>query len=171
MISLCRDRALKIPDIFAIHLGEPELHMLQNINSVALISDAAKVENTKDLIVHAALGSDAILTVKFQMNPVSNYTIHWSMDELMLPNTNVKNTYNGEHVQTSYIISGVTKEHLGNYTVQIINWAIATEDNEVSFNLELKMGGTTMQYYAIFSPCSFCTQGPYLQRFLNSCLD
>ena len=93
------------------------------------------------MTVYSVLASDANMTVKFRINPVSNYAVYWSISGLVLPNINVGNNVQGEHVQTTYFISNVTKEQLGNYTLRVINWAITSEPNEVTFNVILKLPG------------------------------
>ena len=117
-----------------------------------MITDIAKSENPNDLTVYTSLESDAMLTVKFEMNPVNNYTIHWSMGEQRLENTNVKDIIDGEHIQASHVISDVTSKQLGNYTVRVVNWAIENEENEVTFILKLKEKKSKSKS---FSPCSF----------------
>ena len=105
-------------------------------------SDAAKSENTPEgVIMYSVLASDGNMTVKFRMNPVSNFAVYWSIGGLVLANINVGNNTEGEHAQTTYFISNVTKEQLGNYTVRVINWAITSEPNEVTFNVILKLPG------------------------------
>ena len=108
--------------------------------------------------------SDAILTVKFHMNPVSNFTVYWSMGGLWLQNTHVKNTVTEEHIETTYFIRKVTNQHLGNYTVHVINCAIASEHNEAAFNVILKLkdkkGKTsvcTVQCSLAWSKSACCT--------------
>ena len=121
---------------------------------VFIISDVARSEKTDDLIVYTSLQSDALLTVHFQMNPVNNYTVYWSMDSLRLKNTNVRDIINGEHIQTSHLVSDVTNKQIGNYTVRIVNWAIESEDNEVRFNVILKLREKKSKFH--FSLCNFC---------------
>ena len=70
------------------------------------------------------------------MNPVSNYTIYWSKGNSTLQDIKVKNTVKEEQVQTTYFISEVTKDQLGNYTVQAIN-----QVNQVTFNLNVELRG------------------------------
>ena len=94
------------------------------------------------MTVFSALGSDAILTVKFHINPVSNFTVFWSIGGIGVKNSNVKDTVNEGHIETTYFIRKVTNKQLGNYTVQVINWAIASEHNEVTFNVILEFRGT-----------------------------
>ena len=112
------------------------------ISFVFPVSDSAKLKNKpKDMTVYTSLESAVNLTVKFCMNPVSHYDIYWSKGGFVLQDTNVRNTEEGEHIQTTYCISNVTKIHLGNYTVQVINWAIESEPKEVKFNVTLKLRG------------------------------
>ena len=85
------------------------------------ISDKATSEKTDDLIVYTSLQSDALLTIHFQINPLNNYAVYWPMDSLRLKNTNVRDVVNGEHIQTSHLVSDVTNKQLGNYTVRIVN--------------------------------------------------
>ena len=110
---------------------------------VMIISDTAKSQNTaEDMTVYTALYSAANLSVKFHMNPVSNYTVHWSMDSSnSLKNSNVNNAVKGNNVKTTFFISNVTKKHLGNYTVRVINSAIASKHNEAIFGVTLKLLG------------------------------
>ena len=103
------------------------------------------------MTVYTALGSDAVLTVKFQMNPVSNFTVYWSLGGEGIKNSNVKDTVNEEHVETTYFIRKVTNQHLGNYTVHVTNWAIASEHNEVTFNVILKLRGKVKEDYNTFT--------------------
>ena len=114
------------------------------------ILDAAKLENPQDLTVYTALESAAILTVKFHINPVINYTVYWYKDGLLLDDTNIRDKEKGKHIQTSYFITYVKNKHLGNYTVQVINLAIVSEHNEVTFNVILKLRGKKNLYH--FSP-------------------
>ena len=94
------------------------------------------------MTVYTALYSAANLSVKFHMNPVSNYTVHWSMgSSISLNDSNVNNTVRGNNVKTTYFISNVTKKHLGNYTVGVINSAITSEHNESIFEVTLKLLG------------------------------
>ena len=107
-----------------------------------LISDTAKSESTlADRTVYAALESAANLTVKFRMNPVNDRKVTWSMCDSELQDTKVSDTVEGEHVQTTYSISDVTKQQLGNYTVQVINKAITSEHNEEKFIVVLELRG------------------------------
>ena len=106
------------------------------------MSDVAKSENRpEDMTVYVDLESTAILNAKFRMNPVSNYTVYWFMGNSELQDTNIINTAKGEHVQTTYAITNVTKEQLGNYTAHVINQAITTEHNEVTLNVLLALRG------------------------------
>ena len=116
-----------------------------------LISDKAKSENTpEEKTIYAILESTANLAVKFRMNPVSNCTVHWSMGDSVLQDTNIRNTVKGEHVQTTYSISNVTQEYLGKYTVRVINWAITGGNNEATFNIILALtGNIPVPHFAI----------------------
>ena len=118
------------------------------------ISDAAKLENPQDLTVYTALESAAILTVKFHMNPVTNYTVYWYKGGSSLDDTNIRDKVKGKHIQTSYFVTYVKNKHLGNYTVQVINWAIASEHNEVTFNVILKLRGKKKLHH--FFTLNFC---------------
>ena len=93
------------------------------------------------MTVFADLEDTAILTVKFHMNPVNDYKVTWSMGDSEIQHTDVSNTVTGNHVQSTYSISDVTKQHLGNYTVQVINQAIRSKHNEAKFIVELKLKG------------------------------
>ena len=94
------------------------------------------------MTVYTALESAAYLTVKFNMNPVSNYTVHWSMGSSdSLQNINVMDAVIGNQVKSTYFVSNVTKKELGNYTVRVINSAIASEYREVAFYVMLKLEG------------------------------
>ena len=109
-----------------------------------LIPDIAKSKETPEAItVYAALESPINLTVKFHINPVSNYTVYWFNGNSTILDTKVKTIVNEEQVQTTYSISEVTKDHLGNNTLQAINQAILDENNQVIFNLVLKLRGET----------------------------
>ena len=106
-----------------------------------LISVAAKLENTaKDMIVYTSLGSAVNLMVEFLMNPVSNYDIYWSLGASAIRD-NVRNTVIKKHVKTTYFILNVTNQQLGNYRVPVFNWALPSEQNEVIFNVKLKLRG------------------------------
>ena len=106
------------------------------------VSDAAKLESTlKDMTVYAALEASADLTVKFRMNPVSNYTVSWFMADSAVQDTDITNAVKGEHIQTTYSILNVTKSELGNYTVQVINHVIMGEPNEAKFFVTLELRG------------------------------
>ena len=112
------------------------------------------------MTVYTALESAGNLTVKFHINPVDNYTVHWSMGNLVLPGANVKDTVKDNHVQTTYYISDVTNKHLGNYTVHVINTAIKSEPNKATFNVLLKEIGKKSKPVSFFSfhflkPCLF----------------
>ena len=113
-----------------------------NISVMVLISDAAKSENSaEDMVVYTVLESAANVTVKFHMNPVSNFTVHWSMGSSVLHDSNIKHTVTGNHVQTTYFISYVTNTQLGNYIVRVINFAIKNKPNEAIFKVKLKQRG------------------------------
>ena len=125
-----------------------------NVRFVVLISDPAKSNNTHDLIVYSALESAVVLTVKFHMNPVNNYTAFWSMDGLELEHANVRDKVKGQQVQTTYFISDLTEEQLGNYTVQVINWDITSKQKEATFNVILKLSGkssSAKSFYPVLS--------------------
>ena len=109
---------------------------------MCFISDAAKSKNTaEDMIIYTALESAAYLTVKFHMNPVSNYIVHWCMENSKIQNTIVRDTVKDNQVTTTYFIPHVTKKELGNYTVRIINSAITNQCREVVFYVMLKLRG------------------------------
>ena len=108
---------------------------------MVFISDPAKSNNPHDLTVYSALKSAVVLTVKFHMNPVNNYTAFWSINGLELDHANVRDIVKGQQVQTTYFIPDLTEEQLGNYTVQVINWDIASKQNEATFNVILKWSG------------------------------
>ena len=93
------------------------------------------------MTVYAALGSIANLTVRFRINPVNNYNISWSMGDSVVQYGDISSTEKGEYIQTTYSISQVTKPHLGNYTVQVINQAIVGEPNKATFTLLLELRG------------------------------
>ena len=109
------------------------------------------------MTVFADLESTAILNVKFRMNPVSNYTVFWSMGDSVLQDTNIRNAVKDELVQTICSISNVTKEQLGSYTVLVINQAITSEHNEATFNVTLASRGEKLKT-ASLSPCSYFLQ-------------
>ena len=113
-----------------------------NIRFVDFISDTAKSDNTaEDMIVYTSLKTATNLSVKFHMNPVSNYTVLWSFGSSdLLQNTNVRDTVEGHQVKTNYFISNVTKKELGSYIVRVINKAI-TSEKEVTFYVMLKLRG------------------------------
>ena len=114
--------------------------MNDNISFVFPVSDSAKSENKpEDMTVYTSLGAAVNLTVKFCMNPDTNYDAYWSKGGLLLQDTNVKNTEKRGHIQTTYFISNVTNKQLGSYRVQVINWAIGPD--EVIFNVTLKLRG------------------------------
>ena len=127
--------------------------IMHNISFVVFISDTAKSDNTaEDTTVYTALETAANLTVKFHMNPVSNYTIHWYMESSdSLQNTNVRNTVKDHQVKTTYFISNVTKKELGNYTVRVINSAITSGNKEVTFYVMLKLRGKKCKVFCQFS--------------------
>ena len=103
-----------------------------------LVSDAARSENRpEDNTVYTGLGSAANMTLKFRINPVTNYTVHWSMGDSGLE---VRNAVKGEHVQSTYFVSHVTNKTLGNYTIQVTNWPMR-EHNIVTFYMVLKLRG------------------------------
>ena len=102
------------------------------------------------MTVYTALNSAANLTMKFHINPVSNYKVHWYMGSSVLQDTNVKDTVKDNHVQTTYFISDVTNKQLGNYTVHVTNTAIESEPNKVIFNVLLKKIGNKIMGYIIF---------------------
>ena len=131
------------------------VYQLENtlIDCVLIITDIAKSENTNDLTVYTSLESTAMLTVKFEMNPVNNYSVQWSMGDLLLQNIHVKDIIDGEQIQASCVISDVTNKQLGNYTVKVINWAIENEENEVTFNVILKLENKKSKSMS-FSLCS-----------------
>ena len=105
-------------------------------------SDAAKSDKaSEDITVYTALGSSATLTMNFYINPVNNYPVHWYMGDSVIQDTTVRNTVIGTHVQTTYTIFKVTHWELGNYKVQVTNWAIHGEHREVTFNLKLALRG------------------------------
>ena len=119
------------------------------------ISDAAKLESTlEDMTVHAALGTAANLTVKFCINPISNYNISWSMGDIQFKDDDITNAEEGEHVQTTYSILNVTKSLYGNYTVQVINEVIPSESNEALFFMVLALTGKD-NYKQFMLPLSF----------------
>ena len=112
------------------------------------VSDPAKSDNKpKDMTVYTILESAANLTVKFHLNPVSDYAVYWSKDGLELQDTNIKNTAKEEHIESTYLIPNVTDNQLGNYRVQVINWAIENEPHEVIFNVTLKLRGKASIFY------------------------
>ena len=119
-------------------------------NFLGLILDAAKLESTlEEMTVYAILSDSADMTVKFRINPVNNYKVSWFMGTLEVPNTNISSTEKGEHIQTTYSILDVTKEHLGSYTIRVINQAIIGEPNEAAFTVFLALKGENN------SPCRF----------------
>ena len=99
--------------------------------------------------MYAALGSIANLTVKFHINPFNNYNISWSIGDSEFPDGNISHKEKEQYIQTTYSISKVTKQHLGNYTVQVINHAIMGEPNEAIFTVVLKWRGKNTK------PCKF----------------
>ena len=109
-----------------------------------LIPDIAKSKETPEaMTVYATLESPINLTVKFHINPVSNHTVYWFYGNSTILDTKAKIIVNEEQVQTTYSISEVTKDQLGNYTVQAINQAIMDKNNQVIFNLVLELRGET----------------------------
>ena len=111
-------------------------------NSFFLISDAAKLDSTlEDMTVYTALEFSVDLSVKFHINPVSNYKVTWFLGDSEVQDTYISNIEKGEHVQTTYSISNVTKPQLGNYTVRVINQAIIGEPNEATFIVVLQLRG------------------------------
>ena len=107
-----------------------------------LNSDAAKFVSTpEDMIVYAAPEDSVNLIVEFRINPVSNYKVAWFMGGTQMQDTDVSNTAKGEHAQTTYSISNVTKLQLGSYTVRVINRAIKDQPNEATFIVVLKLKG------------------------------
>ena len=119
-------------------------------NFLVLTIDTAKLESTlEDMTVYAALGSIANLTVKFHINPLKSYNIYWSMKDTDIQDAGISSTEKKEYIQTTYSISEVTKLHLGNYTVQVINQAIIGELNEARFTVVLKLTGENN------NPCKF----------------
>ena len=103
------------------------------------------------MVVYTSLESAVNLTVKFSMNPVNNYGIYWSMGSLLLQDTNIRNTEKEGHIQTTYSISKVTDNQLGNYRVQVFNWAIESESNKVIFNVTLKLRGKESKVMSSFA--------------------
>ena len=101
------------------------------------------------MTVYTALESPINLTVKFHINPVSNYTVSWSNGNLTISDTKINTIANVEQIQTTYSISEVTKDHLGNYAVKATNKAIIGENNQVTFNLALELRGE--KYDSIYS--------------------
>ena len=93
------------------------------------------------MTVYAALESSANLTVEFRMNPVNNYKVTWSMGNSELQDTYVRDTVKEEFVQTTYSISDINKQQLGNYNVRVINRAIKGEPNEARFTVVLELRG------------------------------
>ena len=119
-------------------------------NFLVLTTDAAKLERTlEDMTVYVALGSIANLTVKFHINSIKNCNIYWSMGNTDIQDADITSIEKGEYIQTTYSISEVTKLHLGNYNVQVINQAIMGEQNEALFTVVLKLRGENN------SPCKF----------------
>ena len=108
------------------------------------------------MTVYATLRSTAKLTVKFRINPVSKFTVYWSMGDSVLQDINIINTINGDLVQTTYIILNVTNEQLGKYTIKVINWAINEENNEATFNIILTLTGNNSVLFLVCLNSSFC---------------
>ena len=101
--------------------------------------------------MYTVLESAVTLLVKFHMNPVSNYTVYWSKEDLTPQDINIRDVTDGEYIQTTYFIRKVTTKHLGNYTVQVINWAIESEHKEATFNVILKLKGEKGKFMSISS--------------------
>ena len=101
------------------------------------------------MTVYAALGSNANLTVRFHLNPFNNYNISWSVGDSVIQYGDISSTEKGHYIQTTYSISEVTKQHLENYTVQVINHAIMGEPNAAIFTVVLKLRGENT------NPCIF----------------
>ena len=93
------------------------------------------------MTAYAELESPVVLAVEFHMNPVNNYTVYWSMGGLQLEHGDVRNNVKGKQVETTYFIANVTKGQVGNYSVRVINLAIASGHNEVTFIVILKLRG------------------------------
>ena len=93
------------------------------------------------MTAYAALEAPTNLTVKFRINPTSNYNVSWSMGDIEVKVNDITNIVEGEHVRTIYSILNVTKSQLGNYTVQVINKVIPGESNEAKFNVVLALRG------------------------------
>ena len=74
----------------------------------------------------------------------------------MVNEANITKSFQKGHVQTTYFIKDVTKEHLGNYNVQVINWAIFGEPNEVTFNVVLELRGEKVK------PCECFLVGNFI---------
>ena len=124
----------------------------EHICSDIFSSDAAKSENKReDMTVYSVLESNASLTVKFRINPVSNYSVYWSMDGPVLQDTHVVDIVKEEYVQTTCYILNVTQDQLGNYNVRVINWAISGEQNIVTFNVKLKLPGKKINTLFLYS--------------------
>ena len=116
-------------------------HFSEN-NFLALILDAAKLESMlQEMTVYTTLNDSTDMTVKFHINPVSNQKVSWFMGTLEVPNTNISSNEKGEYVQTTYSILDVTEEHLGSYTIRVINQAIIGEPNEAAFTVFLALKG------------------------------
>ena len=95
----------------------------------------------QDFTVYTTLESAALLTVSFHINPVTNYTVNWYKEDLAPQHIRISDSVDEEHIETTCFIRKVTHKHLGNYTVQVINWAISSDQNEITFNITLKLEG------------------------------
>ena len=102
------------------------------------------------MTVYAALEASADLTVKFHMNPASNYKVSWSKGDSEVQDSGISNSEKGVHVQTTYSIQNVTKSQLGNYTVQVINQAIKSEPNKATFIVILELGGENNEVMYVY---------------------
>ena len=123
---------------------------------LVLISDAAKLESKlEELTVYAALHSSAALTVKFHINPVSDYKIYWSIGDTEVQHSVISNTENGRHVETTYSILDVTESQLGNYTVQVINQAIKREPNNATFTVVLELRGQNIKVIYVYATATY----------------
>ena len=115
------------------------------------------------MTVNAVLEASADLIVKFRINPVSNYKVSWFIGDSEVQDTDISNTETGEHVQTTYSISNVTKPQLGNYTVRVINQAIIGEPNEATFIVVLQLRGERNKVAKVFA-------GTVLEQYHSSLL-
>ena len=91
--------------------------------------------------MYATLHDSIDMTVKFHINPVTNYKVSWFMGDLEVLDTNISNTEKGKHVQTTYSILDVTKQQLGSYTIKVMNQAITGELSEATFTVALALKG------------------------------